>query len=138
MMKLNHLGYASSDIGKAVDAFLRMGYVKVHEEVKHHVPKNMYVQRVRLGETIVEIMAPADARKPCFVGEALKETKAPFVLHHLCYDVDDIHKVVEELMATGEYTVHEAITNGVFQKNLICFLRHTHIGLIEFFEWPKT
>lgn len=136
-MKLNHLGYAARDIGKAVDAFLALGYVKVHEEVKHHLPKNMFVQRVRLNDTIVEIMAPADTAKPSFISGELATTSAPFMLHHLCYDVEDIHATVERLMASGEYSVYEPITSGVFQKNLICFLRHKDIGLIEFFEWPK-
>jgi methylmalonyl-CoA/ethylmalonyl-CoA epimerase len=136
-MKLNHLGYASRCIDAAIDAFLKLGFVKVHEEVKHHVPKNMFVQRVRLNDTIVEIMAPADASKPSFIGGELDRTSEPFVLHHLCYDVEDIRTTVDELVATGEYSIHEPITSGVFQKNLICFLRHKHIGLIEFFEWPK-
>ncbi|HCO49340.1 MAG TPA: hypothetical protein DIT55_07965 [Spirochaetaceae bacterium] len=136
-MKLNHLGYAARDISKAVDAFLQLGYVKVHEEVKHHVPKNMFVQRVKLGDTIVEIMAPADKAKPSFISGELSTTSAPFMLHHLCYDVEDIHATVARLMATGDYSVYEPITSGVFQKNLICFLRHKEIGLIEFFEWPK-
>jgi hypothetical protein len=136
-MKLNHLGYASRSIDAAIDAFLKLGFVKVHEEVKHHVPKNMFVQRVRLNDTIVEIMAPADASKPSFIGGELDRTSEPFVLHHLCYDVEDIRTTVDELVATGEYSIHEPITSGVFQKNLICFLRHKHIGLIEFFEWPK-
>jgi methylmalonyl-CoA/ethylmalonyl-CoA epimerase len=136
-MKLNHLGYAARDIGKAVDAFLTLGYVRVHEDVKHHVPKNMFVQRVKLGDTIVEIMAPADQSRPCFLGAELAMTTAPFCLHHLCYDVDDIRATFESLMTTGEYEVYEPITSGVFQKNLICFLRHRYIGLIEFFEWPK-
>jgi hypothetical protein len=82
-------------------------------------------------------MAQADASKPSFVGETLQATTQPFVLQHVCYDVDDIHRTVDELMATGEYTVHEAITDGVFQKNKICFLRHRHLGLVEFFEWPR-
>lgn len=136
-MKMNHLGYAASNIEEAIDAFVKLGYTRVHEEIKHHVPKNMYVQRVQLGDLIVEIMATADTSKPSFISEKLKATTEPFVLHHLCYDVDDIHKTVDDLMATGEYTIHEAITSGVFQKNQICFLRHKQIGLIEFFEWPK-
>ncbi|HNV36999.1 MAG: hypothetical protein BWX81_02299 [Spirochaetes bacterium ADurb.Bin110] len=136
-MKLNHLGYATNDLNRAIDAFLQLGYVKVHSEAKRHVPKNMYVQRVKLGDLIVEIMAPADTSRQSFVSDILKATTEPFVLHHLCYDVDDIHKTVEELMATGDYSIYEQITNGVFQENLICFLKHKHIGLIEFFEWPK-
>ena len=136
-MKMNHLAYATRNLEETINAFLKLGYTKVHEDVKHHVPKNMYVQRVKLGDLIVEIMATADTSKPSFVSEALEATTEPFVLHHLCYDVDDIHKTVDDLMATGEYTTYEAITSGVFQKNQICFLRHKQIGLIEFFEWPK-
>lgn len=136
-MKLNHLGYAASNIAEAIDAFLKLGYTKVHADIKHHVPKNMYVQRVELGDLIVEIMATADTSKSSFISEKLQATTDPFVLHHLCYDVEDIHKTVDDLMATGEYTIHEAITSGVFQKNQICFLKHKEIGLVEFFEWPK-
>ena len=136
-MKMNHLGYATNNIEETISAFLRLGFIKVHPEIKHHVPKNMRIMRVKLGDLIIELMAPADASKPSFVGEKLKTTTEPFVLHHLCYDVDDIHKTVDDLMATGEYGIHEPITDGVFQKNQICFLRHRQIGLIEFFEWPK-
>ena len=134
---MNHLGYATRNLEETIHAFLKLGYTKVHEDIKHHVPKNMYVQRVKLGELIVELMATADTSKPSFVSEALEATTEPFVLHHLCYNVDNIHRTVDDLMATGEYTIHEAITSGVFQKNQICFLRHKQIGLIEFFEWPK-
>lgn len=137
-MKLNHLGYATRDIEGSIDAFLKLGFTKVHEEIKHHVPKNMYILRVKLNDLIVELMQPADPSKPSFLsGAPLDTTTEPFVLHHLCYDVDDIHKTFADLMATGDYTVTEAITSGVFQKNLIGFLRHKQIGLIEFFEWPK-
>lgn len=137
-MKLNHLGYATRNIEESTAAFLKLGYTKVHEEIKHHVPKNMYVLRVKLGDLVVELMQIADPAKPSFLdGAPLAASTEPFVLHHLCYDVDDIHKTVDGLMATGEYSVYEAITSGVFQKNLICFLRHKQIGLIEFFEWPK-
>lgn len=136
-MKLNHLGYAASNLEAAIDAFLKLGYTPVYEAIKHHEPKNMCVQRVKLGDLIVELMATADTSKPSFISEKLEATSEPFVLHHLCYDVDDIHKTVDGLMATGEYTIHEAITSGVFQKNQICFLKHKQIGLVEFFEWPK-
>lgn len=136
-MKLNHLGYAASNLEAAIDAFLKLGYTPVYEAIKHHEPKNMCVQRVKLGDLIVELMATADTSKSSFISEKLEATSEPFVLHHLCYDVDDIHKTVDGLMATGEYTIHEAITSGVFQKNQICFLKHKQIGLVEFFEWPK-
>lgn len=134
---MNHLGFAARNIEGAIQAFLAMGYTKYHPEIKHHEPKNMYVQRVQLNDLIVEIMATADTSEPSFVSEALKGTSEPFILHHICYDVDDIVKMVDNLIASGEYAIHEPVTNGVFQKNKICFLRHKDIGLVEFFEWPK-
>ena len=136
-MRLNHLGFVTRDLRKTVDAYLLMGFEKVYEEVKHHVPKNMYIQQVKLGDAIVEIMQVADWSKPSFATNQLDNSVAQVVLQHICYDVEDIHKMVDGLMATGEYTIHEPITSGVFQKNQICFLRHKYIGLVEFFEWPK-
>ncbi len=136
-MKLNHLGFAARDIDGVVDAFVKLGYKPMYDAIKHHVPKNMYVMRLYIGDNIIEIMSPADTSKSCFLDEALSITSEPFMLHHICYDVDDIHKTFDELMATGEYTVFEPITSGVFQKNLIGFLHHQNIGYIEFFEWPK-
>lgn len=136
-MKLNHLGFVCRNLEEAVELHLKMGYTKVHEDVKHHIPKNMYVQRVQLAGLVVEIMAPADPSRPCFVGAKLDTTSEPFVLHHVCYDVDDIEKTVKGLMATGEFTIYEPITDGVFQKNKICFLESDKIGYVEFFEWPK-
>jgi len=114
-----------------------LGYTKVHEEIKHHIPKNMYVLRVKLGDLIVELMATADTSKPSFISHIFDATTEPFVLHHIAYDVDDIQKIFDELMATSDYKVYEPITNGVFQTNKIGFLRHKQIGLVEFFEWPK-
>jgi hypothetical protein len=137
-MKLNHLGFVCRNLDEAVKMHLKMGYTKVHEDVKHHVPKNMYVQRVQLAGLVVEIIQQADPARPCFVGGVLEKTTEPFVLHHICYDVDDIENTVRDLMATGEFTIYEPITDGVFQKNKICFLRSEKIGYVEFFEWPKT
>lgn len=136
-MKLNHLGFAARNMTNAVNAFLDLGYEPMYESIKHHEPKNMFVMRVRLNDTIVEIMSPADTSKPSFLDDALGISTVPFVLHHLCYDVEDIHKTYNDLLATGEYTVFEPISKGVFQNNLICFLHHEIVGYIEFFEWPK-
>lgn len=136
-MKLNHLGYATKNLEESINSYLQLGFTKVHEDIKHHIPKNMYVLRVKLGDLIVELMQTADPTKPSFISDIFEHTTEPIVLHHLCYDVDDIEKVFEEQMATGEYTIYEPITNGVFQKNKIGFLKHKHLGYIEFFEWPK-
>ena len=120
-MKMNHLGYATRNLEEAIDAFLKLGYTTVYEDIKHHEPKNMYVQRVQLGDLIVELMATVDTSKPSFVSEKLEATTEPFLLHHLCYDVDDIHKTVDDLMATGDYHSRAHHQRCVSEKSNLLF-----------------
>jgi hypothetical protein len=35
-MKMNHLGYATRNLEEAIDAFLKLGYTTVYENIKHH------------------------------------------------------------------------------------------------------
>ena len=136
-MRLNHLAFVTMDLAQAVDAYLLMGFEKAHDDVRHHVPKNMLIQRVRLGESIIEFLQVADPSRPSFAAVTPDARTEAIAFHHVCYDVEDIHRKVDELLATGEYAIHEPITGGVFQKNQLCFLRHKFIGLIELLEWPK-
>lgn len=136
-MKLDHLGFITHNLEEALHVFHQLGYEDMYSEIRHHEPKNLHTMRVRLGDTVAEVMEPADPSKPSFVDGGFETGTAPIILHHLCYSVDDIRKTFDELLATGEYTVYEDITNGVFQKNLIGFLHHKTMGYIEFFEWPK-
>jgi len=136
-MKINHLGYVTRDLEAALHSFYLLGYEDMYEAPRVHEAKNLRTMRVRLGDSVAEVMAVNDTSKPSFIDSSLATSTENLIMNHIGYDVDDIHKTFEELLATGEYTVYENITNGVFQKNLIGYLHHKTMGYVEFFEWPK-
>ena len=136
-MKINHLGYVTRDLDAALHSFHLLGYQDMYEAPRVHGPKNLRTMRVRLGDSIAEVMTVNDATKLSFIDGSLASSTEKLIMNHVCYDVGDIRKIFEELLATGEYTVYEDITTGVFQTNLIGYLHHDVMGYIEFFEWPR-
>jgi len=136
-MRINHLGYVTRDLDTALRSFYLLGYEDMYEAPRVHEPKNLRTMRVKLGDSVAEVMTVNDPSKPSFIDGSLASSTEKLIMNHVCYDVDDIYKTFEELLATGEYTVYEDITAGVFQKNLICYLHHDVMGYIEFFEWPR-
>lgn len=136
-MKINHLGYVCRDLESAIHSFHLLGYEDIYEEPRIHAPKNLRTMRLKLGDSVAEVMAVADTSKPSFIDSSLATSTENLIMNHIGYDVESIHKTFDELMATGEYTIYEDITKGVFQDNLIGYLHHKTMGYIEFFEWPK-
>jgi len=136
-LKINHLGYVTRDLEAAIHSFHLLGYENIYEEPRIHGPKNLRTMRLKLGDSVAEVMTPADPSKPSFIDPSLATSTEKLIMNHIGYDVDDIHKTFEELLATGEYTVYENITKGVFQNNIIGYLHHKTMGYVEFFEWPK-
>jgi len=136
-MRINHLGYVTRDLDAALRSFYLLGYEDIYEAPRVHAQKNLRTMRVKLGDSIAEVMTVNDTSKPSFIDGSLASSTEKLIMNHVCYDVDDIHKTFEDLLATGEYTVYEEITSGVFQKNLIGYLHHDVMGYIEFFEWPR-
>jgi len=136
-MKINHLGYVTRDLDAALHSFHLLGYQDIYEAPRVHEMKNLRTMRVRLGDSIAEVMTVNDTTKPSFIDVSLASGTEKLIMNHVCYDVDDIRKTFDELLATGEYTVYEDITTGVFQTNLIGYLHHDVMGYIEFFEWPR-
>jgi len=136
-MKINHLGYVARDLDAALHSFHLLGYQDMYDAPRVHGPKNLRTMRVRLGDSIAEVMTVNDTTKPSFIDGSLASGTEKLIMNHVCYDVSDIRKTFKELLATGEYTVFEDITTGVFQTNLIGYLHHDVMGYIEFFEWPR-
>ena len=136
-MKINHLGYVTRNLEAALHSFYLLGYKDMYDAPRVHEAKNLRTMRVKLGDSVAEVMAINDKSKPSFIDPSFATSTENLIVNHICYDVDDIHKTFNELLATGEYTIYENITSGVFQKNLIGYLHHKTMGYIEFFEWPR-
>ena len=56
-----------------------------------------------------------------------------FKLYHICYEVENIHTVLEDHISAGAVIVSEPRSAVLFQGRLVSFV-HTPFGLIELLQ----
>ena len=116
MLKIEHLGIAVKNIADSDLLFTKLLGKKPYktEEVESEGVKTSFFQ---LGETKIELL------------EATKEDSAiaKFIekkgegIHHIAYEVADIHAEMQRLKDEGFQLIHETPKKGADNK-LICFL----------------
>ena len=111
--RLNHIGIGVRDIEQAAKLWTEVFGVKANPPVTE---EDMKVVMLPVGDITVELLAP--------VGD--QGVMARFLekrgegLHHLCFEVDDIHSAMEELAAKGTELVDKEPREGAEGK--IAFL----------------
>lgn len=95
--RLNHVAIAVPDIAAAADIYRTMLGAKVSEPVPQpdHGVTTVFVE---LPNTKIELLEPLGPDSP--IAKFL-ERNAKGGMHHLCYEVDDIHAARERLRAEG-------------------------------------
>ncbi len=127
MRKIEHIGIAVKDTAASVELFSKLLNATPYktEEVESEGVTTTFYQ---LGESKIELL------------EASKEDSAiaKFIekrgegIHHIAFDVEDIHAEIERLKAEGFQMIHEEPKKGADNK-LICFLhpKSTNGVLVE-------
>jgi len=113
---VDHLGFAVRDIEEAVEFYSRAFDVAEWERIE--MPeRNMAVAVARVGETLLELIAPtSDAAA---FAKFLRE-RGPGI-HHVAYRVDDIVAALAEVKARGILLVDEQPRPGM-HDTLTAFL----------------
>jgi len=95
--RLNHVAIATSDIKKAAAVYRDTLGAKVSEEVAQpdHGVTTVFVD---LGNTKIELLEPLGENSP--IANFLKKNPNGG-MHHVCYEVDDIHAAVARMKAQG-------------------------------------
>jgi methylmalonyl-CoA/ethylmalonyl-CoA epimerase len=128
-MKIHHLGYAVRNIGQARAAFETLGYFAAGGTFPD-VPRNVNILFMKLGDTLVELIAPLDESRPSPVTQMAK--KAPSTLYHPCYEVTDIAAAVRDLAAQGFRVIHDAApAPAIGASAVVAFLHSPQTGVIE-------
>jgi methylmalonyl-CoA/ethylmalonyl-CoA epimerase len=131
--RLDHIGIAVRSLDEALPVWRALG---LEEAAREDVPG----QKVRTaflptGEASIELLEPAADDSP-IAGFLAKRGPG---IHHLCFEVDDIEKMLEELAASGYRLVHRTPVAGAGGKK-VAFL-HPEAGhgvLIELSEKDET
>jgi methylmalonyl-CoA/ethylmalonyl-CoA epimerase len=125
--KVEHLGIAVRSFGNAGPLFQRLFGKEAYkmEEVASEGVNTLFFQ---LGETKIELLEATNPESPI----AKFVEKRGEGIHHIAYEVDDIHAEMARLKAEGFQLLHEVPKEGADNK-LICFLhpKSTNGVLVE-------
>ena len=99
MTKLNHIGFVVQNIEKAAILFRTLGLREVTGTEPDPVQKVVacFMGTGDEGEAHIELLEPAGGDSP--ITNFLKKRGGG--LHHICFEVDDIHRTTDDLIQKG-------------------------------------
>ena len=133
MLKIEHLGFAVKNMESAnqlfADLFDKEPYKQ--EEVESEGVKTSFFQ---LGDSKIELLEATRPDSPI----AKYIEKRGEGMHHIAFEVEDIHAEMERLVAKGFRLIHQEPKAGADNK-LICFLhpKSTNGVLVELCQERK-
>jgi len=130
-MKLHHIGVVVNRIQDSI------GELKNYLSFQNiSLPTPVGSQKVnvcflKIGEPFLELIEPTSTDSP--INDFVKKGGG---IHHLCFEVDDIHKEIDSLAKKGATILVNPIKG--FDERLIAFadlnMKNTRCGLIELLE----
>jgi methylmalonyl-CoA/ethylmalonyl-CoA epimerase len=131
--KIEHIGIAVKHLNNSNELFRKL-FGKDHYKIEAVASEGVSTSFFMLGETKIELL------------EATTDTSAiaKFIekkgegIHHIAYEVDDIHAEMERLKNEGFELIHQQPKDGADNK-LICFLhpKSTNGVLVELCQEKK-
>ncbi|MEI6265202.1 MAG: methylmalonyl-CoA epimerase [Sphingobacteriia bacterium] len=135
MLKVEHIGIAVKDLQESIELFEKLLNSPCYktEEVESEKVSTAFFKK---GETKIELVASQRSDQPTSGGSSNVIDK--FIekkgegLHHIAFDVADIHAEMKRLVAEGFTLLNETPKKGADNK-LVCFLhpKGTNGVLIE-------
>ena len=129
-MRLDHIGIAVKSIEDRIKIWAAAFGLKVEKfaKVEHRKVK---VAVLDAGNIKIELLEPIGEDSP--IAKFIENRGEG--LHHLCFEVEDVEKVLKELKSKGMKLIDESPTKGAFAKK-VAFLHPSavHGVLIELCE----
>lgn len=116
MLRLEHIGIAVTDLAASsalFDQLLGRTAYKIEEVASENVKTAFY----QVGEAKVELLESTDPNGP--IGKYLEKKGAG--IHHVAFEVADIHAEMARLRAEGFQLLNEAPKRGADNK-MVCFV----------------
>jgi methylmalonyl-CoA/ethylmalonyl-CoA epimerase len=127
MVRIEHIGIAVRDLKKVNELYEKLFDQAPYKSEKvdsEHVETSFF----KIGETKVEFLEADDPESAI----AKYIDKKGEGIHHIAFEVEDIHKEMERLAGEGFQLINEAPKKGADNK-LVCFLhpKSTNGVLVE-------
>lgn len=126
-MIFHHIGIATYNIEETGKKYNLFGY-QISTDTFFDPIQNVYITFMeKPNSPLVELVSPVDKDSP-ILNTLNKNGTTPY---HLCYEVDDIVKEVENLKKMKFLMVSKIVPAVAFNNRLVCFLYSKESGLIE-------
>tara|TARA_B100000508_G_scaffold141097_1_gene147111 strand:+ start:223653 stop:224057 length:405 start_codon:yes stop_codon:yes gene_type:complete len=116
MRKIEHIGIAVRNLEEAIPTYEKMLNTSCYkiEEVESEGVKTAFF---KIGESKIELLEASKSDSP--IAKYIEKRGAG--MHHIAYDVEDIHSEIERLEKEGFQLIQSSPKNGADNK-LIAFL----------------
>lgn len=133
MRKIEHIGIAVKDLEKSNELFEKL-LGKAHFKTELVAGEGVETSFFQLGETKIELIQATRPDSP--IAKYLEKKQEG--IHHIAFDVEDIHAEVARLKAQGFEILNESPKEGADNK-LVVFLhpRSTNGVLVELCQEKK-
>lgn len=127
MLKIEHIGIAVKNIEQSNDLFTKL-FGKAPYKLEKVVSEGVSTSFFQLGDSKIELLEATDENSP--IAKFIE--KKGEGIHHIAFEVADIHSEMKRLQAEGFTLLSEQPKKGADNK-LICFLhpKGTNGVLIE-------
>lgn len=130
-MKFHHVGIVVSKIQESLGEITKYLNFEIITPPATIGSQKAIVCFLKVGESYLELIEPVGENSPIF-----SFSKEGGGIHHLCFEVKDIHKEVHEIVQKGARLIVEPVEG--FDNRLIAFvylnMKNTKCNLIEFVE----
>lgn len=128
-MKIHHIGYFVKKIERAIVAFKNLGF-EIEKDTIFDEYRGIDICFMIKDGYRVELVSPKNKESVVYALQK-KYGNSPY---HICYACNDIEETINELRGNGYVKFdepHEAVALG---NQLVCFLIHPYLGMIELLE----
>jgi len=128
-MKIDHIGYLVKNIETSINEFLKLGY-EIHSELFFDNQRNVRIIFLFKENYKIELIEPVEEKAHAY-NLLKKNGNMPY---HICYSVEEIEKIIEELKKEKYILLEPLQTASALDEKRVCFMYHNHVGIIELVE----
>jgi methylmalonyl-CoA/ethylmalonyl-CoA epimerase len=127
MLKIEHIGIAVKNLENSNQLFEKL-FGKAHYKIEEVASENVNTSFFKMGDSKIELLEATDPNSP--IAKFIE--KRGEGIHHIAFDVKDIHAEMERLKNEGFQLINKEPKRGADNK-LVCFLhpKTTNGVLIE-------
>ncbi|MDX1407437.1 MAG: methylmalonyl-CoA epimerase, partial [Saprospiraceae bacterium] len=122
MRKLEHIGIAVNNLAEANQLYARL-LGKPHYKIEEVASEGVRTSFFKVGETKIELLEATSPSSP--IAKFLEQRGQG--VHHLAFEVEDIHASIRRLEQEGFYPISATPRRGADNK-LVCFFHPRSCG----------